>query len=230
MKKLGLIGGTSWVSTIDYYTYINKGINERLGGLNYAECLIYSLNFAEIAKNNILEDWAGNLALLSAAALNLQTAGAEAIVLCANTTHIVADDLQKVINIPIIHIVSATAGAINKENISTVGLLGTKPTMEQRFFKDKLAEHGVTTIIPDENDRLYIDNSIRNELNKGIFNSETKERYIEIIQKLVTDGAEGIILGCTEIPMLIKKDDVDVPTFDTTAIHSVAAVEFALGN
>src|ERR1700761_8178877 len=149
MKKLGLIGGTSWVSTIDYYTYINKGINEQLGGLNYAECLIYSFNFADIAKNNANEDWAGNLKLISKAAISMQQGGAEAIVLCANTTHIVADDLQKMISIPIIHIVTATANEITKQGIKKVGLLGTKPTMEQRFFKDKLAEHGIATIVPE---------------------------------------------------------------------------------
>jgi len=228
MKKLGLIGGTSWVSTIDYYTYINKGINERLGGLNYAECLIYSFNFADIAKNNSNEDWAGNLKMISQASLSLQQGGAEAIVLCANTTHIVADDLQKMIDIPVIHIVTATANEITKQGIKKVGLLGTKPTMEQRFFKDKLAEHGIATIIPEADVRTYIDDTIRNELNKGIFPLETKERYIEIINELVAQGAEGVILGCTEIPMLIKKDDVAMPTFDTTFIHSKAAVEFAL--
>ena len=230
MKKLGLIGGTSWVSTIDYYTYINKGINERLGGLNYAECLIYSFNFADIAKNNAIENWAGNLKLISQAALSLQQGGAEAIVLCANTTHIVADDLQKVIQVPIIHIVTATANEITKQHITKIGLLGTKPTMEQRFFKDKLAEYGIDTAIPGDSDRKYIDDTVRDELNKGIFRPETKESYILIIQKLIAEGAEGIILGCTEIPMLIKKDDVDIPMFDTTLIHSKAAVDFALAD
>jgi aspartate racemase len=228
MKILGLIGGTSWVSTIDYYTYINQGINEQLGGLNYAYCIIHSFNYNDIAKNNEAENWGSTLDKVTKAALNLQKSGAEAIVLCANTMHLIADKLKENINIPIIHIANATATAINKQNITKVGLLGTRFTMERDFFKNKLKEQGIDTLIPYEEDRKFIHETIGSELGRGIFKPETKSYYLEVMKKLVEQGAEGIILGCTEIPMLIKTEDIDIPLFDTALIHAKAAVEFAL--
>jgi len=228
MKILGLVGGTSWVSTVDYYRLINEGINRELGGLEFAECMIYSMNYGDIKRNNDADDWDANLALISNAAINLEKSGAKAIILCANTMHLIADRLQAMIGIPVIHIATATAGAIAKQGLKKVALLGTRFTMERDFFRDKLAEKGIEVLIPDDEDRGFIHYTIFEELGRGLFMPETKQRYIDIINKLAEQGAEGIILGCTEIPMLLNSDDVDTPLFDTTAIHSKAAVEFAL--
>lgn len=195
MRILGLIGGTSWVSTIDYYRYINLGINERLGGLNFAKCIIYSLNFAEINKNNEAEDWDANLELFSDAAYKLIAGGAEAIVLCANTAHIIAERLAKRIDVPIIHIADATAKEINKMGFTKAALLGTRFTMEKDFFKVKLAGHGIEAIIPDTDDRAFIHAAIAGELARDIIKDETKQRFISIIDKLTLMGAEGVILG-----------------------------------
>jgi aspartate racemase len=228
MKILGLVGGTSWVSTVDYYRLINEGINKELGGLEFAECMIYSMNYGDIKRNNDADDWDANLALISSAAINLERSGAKAIVLCANTMHLIADRLQPMIGIPVIHIATATAEAIVKQGLKKVALLGTRFTMERDFFRDKLAERGIEVLIPGDEDRGFIHYTIFEELGRGLFKPETKQRYIDIINKLTEQGAEGIILGCTEIPMLLNSDDVDIPLFDTTAIHSKAAVEFAL--
>jgi aspartate racemase len=229
MKILGLVGGTSWVSTVDYYKLINEGINAQLGGLEFAECMIYSLNYGDIKRNNDADDWDRNLEIITAASLNLQRSGAKAIVLCANTMHLIADRLQLVLNIPVIHIATATANAVAAKRMKKVGLLGTKFTMERQFFRHKLSEQGIETIIPNEEDRGIIHYTIFEELGRGVFQPETKQFYLDVINKLVAEGAEGIILGCTEIPMLLNSDDTDVPLFDTTAIHSQAAVAFALG-
>ena len=229
MRKIGLIGGISWVSTIDYYKYINMGVNEKLGGLNFAECMIYSFNYADIKKNNDAGDWPKTEAMLTEAAFHLKRSGAQAIVLCANTMHFIADNIQKSTGLPVIHIATATAREIAKKNIRKVGLLGTKFTMEQDFFKLKLQEEHIETIIPNEEDRAFIHYTIFEELGRGLITAESKARYISIINKLVEQGAEGIILGCTEIPLLIKQEDVEVPVFDTTLIHSKAVVEFMLG-
>jgi aspartate racemase len=228
MKKIGLIGGISWVSTADYYKYINLGMNERLGGLNFAECMIYSFNYGDIKKNNDEGNWDKTLTMLTAAAGHLKTAGAEALILCANTMHLLADKVQENAGLPVIHIAVATAAEIKKQNLKKVGLLGTKFTMEMDFFTQKLAEQQIESIIPDEADRDFIHYTIFEELGRGVIFEETKKRYITIIQKLVEKGAEGIILGCTEIPLLIGQDDVNVPVFDTTLIHSKAAVDFML--
>lgn len=230
MKILGLIGGTSWVSTIDYYRYINEGINERLGGLNYAHCLLHSFSYADIKHRGDANDFAGILELFTSAGNNMKQGGAEAIVLCANTMHMFADDLEKAVGLPVIHIATATAKAINKQGLATIGLLGTKPTMEKEFYKTRLLEHGIATIIPDEADRDFIHDTIFNELGKGLFTAVTKARYLAIMDGLAAKGAEGIILGCTEIPMLLTQDDVPVPVFDTTRIHAAAAVAFSLGD
>jgi aspartate racemase len=228
MKILGLIGGISWVSTIDYYTLINQGVNEKLGGLNFSECIIYSFNYAEIKKNNDTNDWEKTFQMVLKASNHLKSCGATSIVLCANTMHLIADKLEKEINIPVIHIATVTANEIVKYGIKKVGLLGTKFTMELDFFKSKLEEKGITAIIPDEHDREFVHNTIFDELGKGIVKPETKAKYLKIIEKLIENGAEGIILGCTEIPLIIKENDVKVPTFDTTLLHSKAAIEFIL--
>jgi aspartate racemase len=229
MKILGLIGGISWVSTVDYYTQINKGINERLGGLNYPECMIYSLNYQKIKNNNDTNDWDSTLEMVVSASKKLEKSGAKGIVLCANTMHFIADRIEKEINVPIIHIATATALEIKKLGLKKVGLLGTKFTMEYGFFKSKLKEQGIEALIPTKaSDREFVHNTIFDELGKGIIRAETKARYLSIIEELVNDGAEGIIAGCTEIPLLIKESDIDLPYFDTALIHGKAAVEFAL--
>ena len=228
MKKIGLIGGISWVSTADYYKYINEGINKKLGGLNYAECLIYSFNYADIKKNNDANDWDKTFQMILEASDHLKTSGAEAILLCANTMHLIADKLQESIKLPVIHIATATATEIEKQKLKKVGLLGTKFTMEMDFFTSKLKEQNIEVVIPNEKDREFIHYTIFEELGRGLVLADSKKRYLAIINKLVEQGAEGIILGCTEIPLLVQQGDVSVPVFDTTKIHSKAAVAFML--
>ncbi len=229
MKTLGLIGGTTYFSTADYYRYINDGINKKLGGDNYARLILHSLNFGEIKKNNDAGDWEANFKLLEEAGENMKAGGAEGIVLCANTMHLLADRLEGKINLPIIHIATATANEIKKMNLKKVALLGTKITMEKDFFTNKLKNQNIEVLIPDDGDREFINRTIFEELGKEIFLQPTKTKYLSIIQKLISQGAEGIILGCTEIPLLIKPEDVTVPVFDTTRIHSDAAVNFSIG-
>jgi aspartate racemase len=229
MKKLGLVGGCSWVSTVDYYRFINEGINQQLGGLNFAECIIYSLNFDDFQRNNTSNNWEATYQLIFNACESLQKSGAEAIVLCANTAHAVADRLEQSIPLPIIHIATVTANEIRKHGLRKVGLLGTKFTMEMDFYKDKLSEQGIISLIPEQQEtRDFIQQTLKEELGRGIMREETKQAYLAIIEQLIANGAEGIILGCTEIPLLISQEDVAVPVFDTTKIHSRAAVEFAL--
>lgn len=228
MKILGLIGGISWVSTLDYYKLINQGINDRVGGLNASHCIIYSFNYADIKKNNDNNDWATTLQMFAHAAQHLKAAGATAIVLCANTAHLVADQLEQEVGLPVIHIATATATEVQKCGLQKVGLLGTKFTMELDFFKSKLQDKQIATIIPDSKDREFIHQTIFEELGKGVLEATTRQRYLKIIDDLISKGAEGIILGCTEIPLLIKPTDLTVPSFDTTQIHAKAAIDFAL--
>jgi len=229
MKKLGLVGGISWVSTIDYYRFINEGINEKLGGLNFAECIIYSLNFDDFQRSNTNNNWDATFELLLNACKSLEKSGAEAIVLCANTAHAVSDKLEKEIQLPIIHVATATANKINEQGLKKVGLLGTKFTMEMDFYFKKLAENNIEAIVPFlQEERDFIQDTLKEELGRGIIKEQTKRAYLSIIEKLIENGAEGIILGCTEIPMLISQEDVSVPVFDTTKIHSEAAVNFAV--
>lgn len=229
MKKIGLIGGISWVSTSDYYKLINLGINEKLGGLNFSECLVYSFNYADIKKNNDNNDWDSTFNMLFKGCEFLKSGGAEAIVLCANTMHLIADRLQEAIDVPVIHIAVETAAEIQKQQLKKVGLLGTKFTMELDFFKDKLKEKGIEAIIPESEEvKDFVHYTIFEELGRGIVTDETKKRYLEIADELIKNGAEGIILGCTEIPLVIKEGDLSVPIFDTTLIHAKAAVQFQL--
>ena len=230
MRTLGLIGGTSWLSTVDYYRIINEQINQRLGGLNSAKIILYSLNFEELKRLAELSKWGQIAEMLSSIALRLERAGADCLLLCTNTLHMVADDISKDIHIPLIHIAEATSKEVKSKGITKVGLLGTKVTMEQNFFKDKLLQREIHTLIPDETARQFIHNSIFSELGKGILLPKTKTRYVDIINKLIPQGADGIILGCTEIPLLIKQEDCPVPVFDTAIIHAKAAAEFALSD
>jgi len=229
MKIIGLIGGISWVSTADYYKLINQGINEKMGDLNFSECLLYSFNYADIKKNNENNDWDSTFNMLLKGCQFLKAGGATAIVLCANTMHFIADRLEEAIDLPVIHIATATAIEIQKQGLKKVGLLGTKFTMELDFFKDKLIAQGIEAIIPEsEDDKDFIHNTIFEELGKGLVTPETKKRYLEIANELIKRGAEGIILGCTEIPLVILPGELNVPVFDTAIIHSKAAVDFQL--
>lgn len=229
MKTLGLIGGTSWLSTIDYYRLINQMIAKRLGGLNSAQIYMYSLNLSQLSQMSAAGDWAGVAAWLSSEARKLEQAGAQALLICANTPHKVADQVQAAIGIPLIHIADATAAELRKLGLSQVGLLGTRFTMEDDFIKGRLGHNGITCIIPDEPERTFVHDSIYQELGRGVFSTPTKERYKKIIGQLAARGAQGVILGCTEIPILIKPEDAPVPLIDTTVVHARAAVEFVLG-
>lgn len=228
MKTIGLLGGTGYLSTVEYYKIINETINKRLGGLNFARCVLYSFNYGEIDDLNRKKDVKGVYNLVLNAANNVINAGAEGIMLCANTIHAFADDLEKSISVPLIHIAVATARHIINQGLSKVALLGTKPTMEQDFYKLKLNKEGIEVLVPDDNEREFIHSTIENELLFGIFNKESKDKFINIIRRLYGAGAEGIIMGCTEIPLLIKQEDIDVPLFDSLSIHAMAAVHFAL--
>jgi aspartate racemase len=229
MKILGLIGGISWISTQDYYKYINEGVNEKLGGMNFSRLIMHSMNYADIKKNNDSGDFEATYGLLLAACENMKAGGAEGIILCANTMHLFAERLEEKLKLPVIHVAKATAEAIENKKLKKVLLLGTKFTMEMDFFKDKLKAKNIEAIIPDEASREFIHKSIFDELGKGIILPATKEKYISIIRESIAQGAEGVILGCTEIPLLIKQQDLDIPVFDTTKIHSDAAVKFSVG-
>ena len=228
MKTIGLIGGTGWVSTLEYYRLINTEVNNRLGDLNAATCLLYSFNYKDIADLNQKKDHAGVLKLVTEAAQKLETAGVDCIVLCANTLHYYADDLQKNISKPIVHIGSATAREISTKGLSKVGLLGTKMTMEEDFYKNRLSNSNIQTLVPNDRERAFIHRSIFGELLKNVFLDKTKTQFLDVISNLKQQGAEGIILGCTEIPLLIKQSDVDLPVFNTLEIHVNATVDFAL--
>ncbi len=229
MKKIGLVGGISWSSTIDYYRYINEAANEVLGGLNYPECIIYSVNFNRFRTCNAAHDWDGTCSLLSAAALELKKAGAEMILLGANTAHIVADRVRAEVQLPLLDIRTATANALLRRQIKKAGLLGTVFTMELDFYKNKMNEAGIEVSVPaDKRDRVFIEQTLLHELGKGIIKADTKNEYIRIALELVHQGAEGIILGCTEIPLILQQEDLPVPVFNSTRIHATAAVEFAL--
>lgn len=228
MKMLGLIGGTGWLSTIDYYRYINEGINARLGGLNYARCMIYSFNFEDIRRNNEANDWEATLRMVTEAGRHLKNAGASALVLCANTMHLIADEVEQAVGLPVIHIAEATAAAVRRSGLKSVALLGTRFTMEKEFFRSRLARHHINTLIPDEEDRIFIHAAVFEELNKGIFSETTRSRFLRIIHDLHARGAGGVILGCTEFPLLLPPETLSIPSFDTTRLHAEAAVAFAL--
>ena len=229
MKTIGLVGGTGWVSTLDYYRYFNELVFKNTDGESTAEVMINSVNYPAIAKLTAAGKWDDITKIITEAALALQTAGADCILLGANTMHHIAPQVKAAINIPFIHIAEETGKEISKKGIKKVALLGTKYTMQLPFFKNVLASMGIETIIPNESDIEIINDGIYKELALGIVTAVTKENYLQIMQKLQQEGAEGIILGCTEIPLLIKPNDFDLPLFDTTFIHANAAVNFSLG-
>ncbi|WP_276501577.1 aspartate/glutamate racemase family protein [Terrimonas pollutisoli] len=228
MKKIGLIGGLSWLSTIDYYRMLNEMINEKMGGVSSAKIILYSVNFEEIKQLTEAGRWDEIERIMIGIAKNLQAAGADCLLLGANTMHKIADNIQQSIGIPLINIAEETAKEITQQQLHTVALLGTKYTMQFDFYKNKLAAQGITTIIPGEEDIEFINTAIYSEMGKGIFLPATKEKLLAIIGKLAEQGAQGVILGCTEIPILIKQSDCKVTLFDTTKIHSAAAIRFAL--
>jgi aspartate racemase len=228
MKTIGMIGGTGWISTVEYYRIINEETNRRLGGLEFARCILYSLNYGDIDRLNRLGAIEKIYSLVTEAAHKLESAGADCIILCANTLHQFADALGKEIQVPIVHIADATAREILKAGLKKTGLIGTKQTMEMDFYRSKLEAAGIGVIVPETDDRNFIQETISGELLKGIFREESRERFRQIIRKLHTSGAEGIILGCTEIPLLIQQQDAEIPLFNTLNIHALAAVEAAL--
>jgi len=228
MKTIGLIGGTGWVSTLEYYRLINEETNKQLGGHNAARCILYSFNYADINECNLREDHEGVYKLVLDAARKLKNALADCIVLCANTLHQYAERIVEEVRLPIIHIADATAVEIKEQELSTIGLLGTKFTMEMDFYKKRLSEASINTIVPEKSERLFIHNTIMNELLKERYTTESKKRFLEIIIDLEQKGAQGIVLGCTEIPLLIKQADTHLPIFNTLEIHAKAAVDFAV--
>lgn len=228
MKTIGLIGGTSWVSSMEYYRQFNLLTNQKVGGEDFAKCILFSLNYGEIEvlkRNNGQE---GIFKILLSASEKLVAAGADCFAIGANTLHSFAERLEKEIPFPFIHIASATANKIKEKGFSTVGLLGTKATMEMAFYKDKLAESGIKCLVPDEASRKFIQNTISKELIYNSFKNESRERFIQIIGELTKQGADGVVLGCTEIPLLVKQEDTNVPLFDTLQIHAEALVDFAI--
>lgn len=228
MKTIGLIGGLTWLSTLDYYRLLNEMVNQQLGGVEAGQIIVYSVNFGEIKVLTEAGQWDEIAKQISGVAKKLEQAGADCILIGANTMHKIADEVQAAVAIPVIHIAEEVAASIKARGLSRVALLGTKYTMQLDFYKNKLAVKGISTIIPNETEIEVINTAIYTEMGKGIFTSDTKAKFLGIIQRLISEGAEGIILGCTEIPILVKQEDCTVPVFDTTRIHSQAAVRFAL--
>lgn len=229
MKTIGLLGGMSWESTAEYYRIINQEIHLSLGGLHSAKCIIHSFNFDDIVRLQQSEDWDQATKELVKAAQNLEQAGADLILICTNTMHKMADVIEESISVPLLHIVDTTAERIKSSGLSCVGLLGTKYTMEKDFYKGRFQDkHAIEVITPNEEDQQIIHHIIFNELCQGEIHSDSKDKYLEVIERLRKKGVQGIILGCTEIPLLIQQDDTDIQLFDTTDIHAKAAVTFAI--
>ncbi|GAL16549.1 aspartate racemase [Vibrio maritimus] len=229
MKTIGLLGGMSWESTLSYYKSINEGVKQALGGLHSAKICLYSVNFDEIEKLQHQGRWDETATILGEAAASVESGGADFLLICTNTMHKVAPDIEKHITIPILHIADATAEALKNDGIKKVGLLGTRFTMEQPFYKDRLIEqHGINVVVPNEADRTLVHDIIYQELCRGEIKDQSRQVYLEIIARLQQQGAEAVILGCTEIALLVQQQHTDVALFDTTAIHADAAVSMAL--
>jgi aspartate racemase len=228
VKTIGLLGGMSWESSALYYRLLNEAVRERLGGLHSARCVMLSVDFAEIEHLQANGDWETAGRLLAADARALHGAGADLVVLCTNTMHKVADALTAVLDVPLLHIGDVTAAAVLAAGLQRVGLLGTAFTMEQPFLVDRLAAHGLEVLVPEPDDRAEVHRVIYEELCLGVVREESREAYRGVVDRLVARGAEGVVLGCTEIELLIVAGDVDVPVFATTALHVEAAVTAAL--
>jgi aspartate racemase len=226
MKVIGLLGGMSWESSIEYYRHVNERVRERLGGLHSAHCVLYSVDFAEIEELQVTGRWEEAGKRLDEATQALKRAGADFLVLCTNTMHKVADQLT---GLPLLHLGDATAAAVKQAGLRTIGLLGTAFTMEQDFYTDRLADHGLVVLVPDEHDRAEVHRVIYEELVVGVVREESRQAYREVVDRLVARGAEGVILGCTEIELLIGQQDSPVPVFPTTRLHAELAADHALG-
>ena len=230
MKRLGLIGGMSWESTAEYYRIINQKVNDELGGSHSCDCFIYSFDFDTIDKLQHEERWDEQAVLLANVAKTLEKAGAQIILLCTNTMHLLADSIEKSLTIPFLHMVDVVGEEIKRKQLNKVGLLGTRFTMEKEFYRERLFKSfGIEVIIPDLDEREIIHNVIYHELVKGHISNESRKHFIRIVERLAKSGAEGVILGCTEIPLIIKQEDCSIPLFDSTHIHASAAVRMALG-
>ncbi|HOY33184.1 MAG TPA: aspartate/glutamate racemase family protein [Bacteroidales bacterium] len=230
MKTIGLLGGTTWESTLEYYRMINQQMLIRAGGRNTAKIVLYSVNFHEVEVLVDAKKYDEVGALMNKAAHAIESAGADCLLICANTMHMVADKIMEDINIPLIHIIEATLKEVQKENFDKVGLLATRQTMEMDFYKDRFHKNGVEILIPEPQDRDFIQDVIFSELFAGIINETSRKKMIEIMEKTTKNGAQGVILGCTELPLLIKPEDTSIKLFDSTSIHSCAAVDFALND
>jgi len=228
MKTIGLVGGTGWISTAEYYRIINEETNKRSGGLTFSRCILYSVDYGEIDAFNKKNDKEGVYSLILDATLKLAGAGAECIVLCANTLHQFLERLEQETVIPFIHIADAAAREIRKKKMGRVGLLGTKQTMEMDFYTSRLKERKIDVLTPDMDDRDFIQKIISDELIKGVFSDVSRYRFVEICKELYGRGAEGIVLGCTEIPLLLRQEDINIPIINTLTLHAMAAVDFAL--
>ncbi len=228
MKTIGLLGGMSWESTASYYRIMNEAVRARLGGLHSAQLCMYSVEFGIVEGLMAEGDWKGVTEILSGAAQKVESAGAEFILICTNTMHKLAPEIQKAISIPILHIADATADALVRDGVNCAGLLGTNPTMQQDFCREKLGQKGIEIVTPSSEDMDYIHEVIFSELCAGVFLDETRNRFREIMAGLVKKGAEGMILGCTEIPLLVERKDCSVKLYDTTELHALAAVARAL--
>ncbi|EAZ98287.1 aspartate/glutamate racemase family protein [Marinobacter sp. ELB17] len=228
MKTIGLIGGMSWESTQTYYRLINQKVREQLGGLHSAKLILYSVDFSEIEALQHQGDWEGAAKILVAAAQSVQSAGADFLVICTNTMHKVAPQIEQAMAIPLLHIADATAKELLNDGITSVGLLGTQFTMEQAFYRERLEQKGITVIIPNDNERAVVHRIIYDELCQGIVNPESKAWYLDVVAALAARGAQAVILGCTEISLLIQASDTQVALYDTTDIHADQAVTLAL--
>jgi aspartate racemase len=229
MKTIGLIGGMSWESTLPYYRHINEGVKQRLGGLHSARLVLYSVDFHDIEELQRTDRWDDSGMLLADAGRALASAGADFLVLCTNTMHRVADAIETGSGLPLLHIADATARAIREAGLSRVGLLGTRFTMEQPFYRERLAAAGIDVLVPDANDRAEVHRVIYEELCLGVISPRSRQAFRDVITRLVVEGAQAVILGCTEIGLLVQEEDASVPLFDTTRIHAQRAVEVALG-
>ena len=229
MRMLGLLGGMSWESTAVYYRHINELVRERLGGLHSAPLLLWSVDFAQVAERQHAGDWDGTGAILAEAAQRLEAGGAQGLVLCTNTMHRVAEAIEAAVRIPLLHIADATAAAAHQAGVRRPALLATRFTLEQAFYRARLAtRHGITTLVPDETERALVHRVIYEELYRGIVRPESKAAYLAILERLYRQGADGVILGCTEIAMLIGQADLKLPVLDSTRLHAEAAVDWAL--
>lgn len=228
MRLIGLVGGTTWVSTAEYYAHLNRLANERLGWVEGAKLILWSMNFGDIQRNNLSENQPENMRYVLEGCRKVEEAGAAGVVICANTLHMFAAEIQPQIGIPIIHIVDAVASAIKAQGLTRVSLLGTRYTMELPFFREMLAAQGIEMIIPGETDREFINDTIYNEFPLNVFKPSTRDAYLRIIDEQVREGAQGIIQGCTEIPILLSGCELNVPQFDTLRLHAEAAADFML--